>query len=98
MSERRIDTFRLIWLEAFLAVAETESFTEAGKVMGCNQSSVTRYVRRLERWFGFTAFVRRYPAKLSEEGEAFVETARNIRDSIRDSRTPQAIDTIPRPK
>lgn len=52
MSSLRVETLRLCWLEAFIAVAEEESISGAARVLGIDQSTVSRYMQALEKWLG----------------------------------------------
>ena len=52
MSSLRIDSLRLVWLEAFVQVAEAENISEAARELGCDQSTVTRHLQSLQRWLG----------------------------------------------
>lgn len=88
MSERRIQSPRLIWVEAFLEVASLESFTAGAHSMGVNQSTATRYVDQLERWLRKPLFTGDIPPRLTEEGEKFVEIARSVLMQMLDFRAP----------
>lgn len=57
MSSLRIDTLRLCWLETFVAVAESENMSEAARVLGISQPSVTRHLQALEQWTGKTLVI-----------------------------------------
>ncbi len=64
-------------LNAFLAVAETGSFTGAARALHCVQSNVTQHVRALERELGASLFERsRRGAVLTPAGEALIAHAR----------------------
>lgn len=52
MSSLRIDSLRLVWLEAFVQVADSENISEAARELSYDQSSVSRYMQALERWSG----------------------------------------------
>ena len=52
MSSLRLDSLRLCWIEAFVAVADAENISEAAKNLGITQPTVSRYVQRLEHWLG----------------------------------------------
>ena len=69
---------KLIWLEAFVAVAERESFTDAAKTMGKDQGLVSRYVANLRLWLGKNLIESYSPVKLTPEGEAFLPVARQV--------------------
>jgi DNA-binding transcriptional LysR family regulator len=71
MAGRVNDSLRLIWLEAFLAVAGAPSLTEAADVLDCDQSTASRYIVKLERWFDKRLFSTFSPPTLTEDGEEF---------------------------
>lgn len=52
MSSLRVETLRLSWLEAFIAVVDNENISEAARELGVNQSTVTRYMQELQGWLG----------------------------------------------
>jgi molybdenum-dependent DNA-binding transcriptional regulator ModE len=52
VSSLRIESLRLVWLETFLHVTETENLSAASREMGVDQSTVTRHMQALERWAG----------------------------------------------
>lgn len=52
MSSLRVATLRLCWLEAFVTVAEQENISAAARELNLDQSTVTRYLQRLENWLG----------------------------------------------
>ncbi len=86
MSKSRIGGLRLIWLEAFLLVAEHENYTEAAKAMGCDQSTVSRYVYNLEAWLHRVLTTHTLPFALTEHGRQFVSTAKEVRRLLNMSR------------
>ncbi|WP_268873902.1 LysR family transcriptional regulator [Sphingobium sp. AM] len=79
-------TFRLLWLETFVAVAFNGSITAAGKALGLNQSNATRQIQALEKWLGQKLLVRTKPVELTPVGEDFVAIAHNLLDSLADAR------------
>lgn len=90
MSARRLETLRLVWLQAFLTVAEYETHSEAARRLGWDQSTVSRYIQRLEAWLGSSLFTGYAPTVLTEEGEAFQPVAQQALDLLNGSRTPEA--------
>ena len=56
-------------IEAFRAVIETGSMTEAGKVLGLSQPAVSRHIRDLEERFGINLF-RRYAGRIEPTKDA----------------------------
>jgi DNA-binding transcriptional LysR family regulator len=66
-------------LESFLAVAETRNFTEAGRRLGLQQSTVSQHIRKLEQAAGRRLFVRdTHSVLLTADGEAMTGFARSI--------------------
>ncbi|MFT4013216.1 MAG: LysR substrate-binding domain-containing protein [Paracoccus sp. (in: a-proteobacteria)] len=64
------------WLEDFLTLAETHSFSRAAELRGVTQSAFSRRIRALEEWLGTDLLSREsYPVRLTPEGMAFRETA-----------------------
>lgn len=78
MSRIRMDDFRLIWLESFLAVVEHNSFTAAGKALGCDQATISRHVKDLEFWLAGDLFQFKTPVVLSDFGISFKDDAAQV--------------------
>jgi DNA-binding transcriptional LysR family regulator len=74
-------------LESFLAVAQTRSFTEAGRRLGLQQSTVSQHIRKLEATVGRRLFVRdTHSVRLTADGEATTGFARSILDTANRAR------------
>lgn len=69
---------RLEQLQAFLLVAETGSFKNAGRKLGLTQSTISRQVQALEAEIGLSLFHRSSKAKLTVGGERLWPHARKI--------------------
>lgn len=70
-------------LEAFVAVAETGSFTGAGERVHLTQSSISQQIKALEEDLGQALFVRGgRGVRLTEAGEQLLPRARLILDAI----------------
>lgn len=71
------------WLEDFLAVANTRSFTKAADVGNVTQSGLSRRVQSLEHWAG-TALIDRaaVPLGLTEAGKDFYPVATSVVHSL----------------
>jgi DNA-binding transcriptional LysR family regulator len=68
-----------VQLESFLAVAQTRNFTEAGRRLGLQQSTVSQHIRKLEQAAGRRLFVRdTHSVLLTADGEAMTGFARSI--------------------
>jgi LysR family transcriptional regulator, hypochlorite-specific transcription factor HypT len=77
----------LNWLEDFLSLAETGSFSRSAQLRHVTQPAFSRRIRALESWVG-AALVDRtsYPTKLTPSGEAFKEAAAVILRDLYDAR------------
>lgn len=69
-----------------MAVVEHGGYTAAAKVMGCDQSNVSRWVDGLERWLHKPLFDGSFPLELSPDGKAFLEPARRTIEILYASR------------
>lgn len=66
-------------LQTFLAVAQARSFTEAGRRLGLQQSTVSQHIRKLEEAAGRRLFVRdTHSVTLTPDGEAMTGFAHSI--------------------
>jgi len=66
-------------LESFLAVAQTRNFTEAGRRLGLQQSTVSQHIRKLEQAAGRRLYVRdTHSVLLTADGEAMTSFAHSI--------------------
>ena len=64
------------WLEDFLAICDTHSFSRAADLRGVTQSAFSRRIRALEDWMGAELVNRdSFPVTLTPEGRSFRETA-----------------------
>jgi DNA-binding transcriptional LysR family regulator len=77
----------LNWLEDFLSLAETGSFSRSAQMRHVTQPAFSRRIRALENWIG-AALVDRtsYPTKLTPAGEAFKESAAALLRDLYDAR------------
>lgn len=79
--------FDPVHLESFLTVAQTRNFTEAGRRLGLQQSTVSQHVRKLEESAGRRLFVRdTHHVTLTSDGEAMAGFAQTILDTNRRAR------------
>lgn len=66
----------LRWLDDFLAVAQTRSFTKAAELRHTSQAALSRRIQQLEVWVGARLIDRSaYPSSLTEQGERFMAQA-----------------------
>jgi len=64
------------WLEDFLCLAGTHSFSRAAEARSVTQSAFSRRIRALEEWLGADLINRNsHPVTLTDEGRLFRETA-----------------------
>jgi len=79
--------FDPLHLESFLAVAQTHNFTEAGRRLGLQQSTISQHIRKLEDSAGRQLFVRNtHSVMLTADGEAMTGFAQTILDTIQRAR------------
>jgi LysR family transcriptional regulator, hypochlorite-specific transcription factor HypT len=77
----------LKWVEDFLQLAETGSFSRAAELRYVTQPAFSRRIRALEQWLGAELIDRTsYPTKLTKAGEQFRERAVEIVRQSMDAR------------
>lgn len=75
------------WLEDFLSVAETGSFTRSAQARYLTQPALSRRIRSLEQWAGASLIDRSsYPTRLTPAGELFRKQAIAILDQLHGAR------------
>ncbi|WP_157015575.1 LysR family transcriptional regulator [Mesorhizobium xinjiangense] len=71
----------LKWLEDFVTLAETSSFSRAAELRNVTQSAFSRRIKQLEAWLGATLINRAtLPAEITAAGQSFLPVAQ---DAIR---------------
>ncbi len=71
------------WLQDFLALADTGSFTRAAALRNASQAAFSRRIQALEGWLGATLVDRgTFPARLTPEGLRFRRDAARILEGI----------------
>ncbi len=76
------------WLEDFISLAETRSFSRSAELRHVTQPAFSRRIQSLEAWLGVDLIDRSiYPACLSEAGEIFYEQATEMLGLINSVRT-----------
>lgn len=69
----------LVWLEDFLTLSGSGSFSRAAEQRRIAQPAFSRHIRALEEWVGVTLFDRStHPASLTEAGRQFRPAAEDI--------------------
>ena len=76
------------WLEDFVSLAETRSFSRSAQLRHVTQSAFSRRIQSLEAWAGFKLVDRSaYPTRLTPAGASFYVQAQDILLSLQNSRT-----------
>lgn len=78
MSAKRNPSIRIIWLKAFLVVADGNSVTETAKVLDVSQSTISRYLTDLEASVGRVLLTGDVPRELTEDGRKFRTVAKEV--------------------
>jgi DNA-binding transcriptional LysR family regulator len=75
------------WLEDFIALANSQSFSRAAEVRSITQSGFSRRIRALEQWVGAELIDRSsYPPALTAAGRLFHEVAEDVLQKLLDTR------------
>ncbi len=75
------------WLEDFLCVARTGSFSRAATERHITQSAFSRRIKALEQWVGSALIDRStYPTRLTPGGERFCEVVEQVLSSLQEVR------------
>ena len=75
------------WLEDFVSLARTRSFSRSAAERHVTQSAFSRRIQALETWLGVSLVDRsRYPTTLTSEGRQFRETAEETLRQLHSSR------------
>jgi len=86
------------WLEDFVSLAETRSFSRSAQLRHVTQSAFSRRIQSLEAWAGVELVDRSaYPTRLTAAGATFYLQAQEILRSLQSSRaqlrSPEAAQT-----
>lgn len=77
----------LKWLEDFVALASTGSFSRAAEIRNVTQSAFSRRIKQLEAWLGADLVSRAtLPAELTPEGVAFLPVAQGAIRTMQEAR------------
>jgi DNA-binding transcriptional LysR family regulator len=75
------------WLEDFLVLADTGSFTRSAEIRHLTQPAFSRRIKSLESWFGADLIDRTtYPTRLTAAGELLREQAVQMLAQINSTR------------
>jgi LysR family transcriptional regulator, hypochlorite-specific transcription factor HypT len=97
----RVSQLEFKWIEDFLSLADTRSFSRSAQARHVTQPAFSRRIRALESWLGEELIDRTsYPTRLTPAGEQFREHAAGIIRGVFDARAalrgqhPIPVDTI----
>jgi len=77
----------LSWLEDFISLANTGSFSKAAEQNNISQSAFSRRIHALENWLGTTLVDRHtHPIHLTDAGTQFISTANQVVRTIHKTR------------
>lgn len=91
------DDLRSIWLEAYVALCQTKSYSRAANKLGVNQTDVTRYIQNLTEWSRKILVYSSNPFELTQDGKDFLESAQRLLPGIRGLRAEFPADESPIP-
>ena len=75
------------WLEDFISLAETHSFSRSAELRHVTQPAFSRRIQSLEAWLGADLIDRTsYPTRLTASGEVFYEQAMEMLGQINNAR------------
>jgi DNA-binding transcriptional LysR family regulator len=75
------------WLEDFISLAETRSFSRSAELRHVTQPAFSRRIQSLEAWLGADLIDRTsYPTRLTPSGEVFYEQALEMLEQINNAR------------
>jgi DNA-binding transcriptional LysR family regulator len=75
------------WLEDFISLAETHSFSRSAELRHVTQPAFSRRIQSLEAWVGADLIDRTsYPTRLTPSGEVFYEQALEMLEQINNAR------------
>jgi DNA-binding transcriptional LysR family regulator len=78
----------LKWLEDFVSLAETRSFSRSAELRHVTQPAFSRRIQALEAWLGTELIDRSvYPTRLTHAGQVFYEQALILLSQMRETRT-----------
>jgi LysR family transcriptional regulator, hypochlorite-specific transcription factor HypT len=78
----------LKWLEDFVSLAETRSFSRSAELRHITQPAFSRRIQALEAWLGTELIDRSvYPTRLTQAGEVFYEQALAMLSQFHEART-----------
>src|SRR6218665_3431145 len=87
MSDKRINTVRLIWLEAFVAVVKEGTYKDAGKSLDVDPTVIMKYIKKLEKWLSRTLVIYFNGSLIvTSDGNEFAHKAETIIDIMYTSR------------
>jgi DNA-binding transcriptional LysR family regulator len=76
----------LKWLEDFLSLAATQSFSRSVHERNVTQSGLSRRIRQLENWLCVPLDRSTYPVRVTAEGKAFLPKAKEMIALVQNAR------------
>lgn len=76
------DDLRSIWLDAYVALCQTKSYSRAANKLGVNQTDVTRYIQNLTEWSRRILVYSSNPFELTDDGKHFLKSAQKLLPAI----------------
>jgi DNA-binding transcriptional LysR family regulator len=88
---------RLVWLQAFVQVADSKKRTAAADEMGIHQGTVTKHVQKLEQWLGGRMLLDdNVPVGLYPDGQKFLPVARQVLALLKEAqKLPEPVEVAP---
>lgn len=101
-SEMQFSSLQIAWLIAFVESAEHKRTAAAG-TLGVTQSTVTKYIAKLESWYGGgprrpLMLHNMHPPILTEDGEEFLPKAKDVLALLLAAQPKPLIQTLPAPR
>jgi DNA-binding transcriptional LysR family regulator len=98
-AEMKFGSLQVAWLIAFVESADYKG-TAAAATLGVNESTVSKYIGKLESWYGggprrLLMLGNMHPRILTEDGKEFLPVAREIIGILRAQPTPWETSPVP---
>ena len=96
---------RLVWLEAFVRVADSGKRTAAAAEMGIHQGTVTKHIQKLEEWLGGSDSPPSRRLLIDDNGklypgrQEFLLAAQEVLQLLKEARKlPEPVEKPPKPR
>lgn len=80
--KRLKNDLRSVWLEAYIALCQTKSYSRAANKIGVTQTDVTRYMVGLTVWSRKILISSSNPLELTDDGRNFLKSAQTLLPAI----------------